>query len=184
MTVTQQARENRQYLRSLLGEREPAFSAMLRAVEWQINEELSRGARRESAHPCGRRHIMNTARLYHLDNSECVDGWTCREQEHTSVPPRCGAPVGCELPKGHPGPHLYLADRKRWPVGDAANGGNAGANSTGATGRGHPSAARPESLALTRAGLPAPDTSAGGSGPGKPGDRTRAKGRRRPADGR
>ena len=56
---------------------------------------------------------MNTAWHYHLDDSVCVDGWSCQEQEHTSVPPRCGAraadwPAGCELPKGHPGPHLHL----------------------------------------------------------------------------
>ena len=58
---------------------------------------------------------MNTAWLYHLDDSECVDRWSCREQDHTSIPPRCGTgaagrPIGCELPKGHPGPHLNFAD--------------------------------------------------------------------------
>ena len=66
---------------------------------------------------------MNTAWLYHLDGSECVDGWSCQEQDHTSVPPRCGAqaasrPVGCELPKGHPGPHLHFADLERCGTGD------------------------------------------------------------------
>jgi hypothetical protein len=145
-------------LRSLLGEREPAFAAMLRAVERQIDQEMSRGARREPAHPCGRRHIVNTARLYHLDSSVCVDHWTCREAEHTSVPPRCGAPLadraagrehadraagrdqadraagrehadrpaGCELPKGHPGPHLHLADRIRRAAAETGNAGSAG----------------------------------------------------------
>jgi hypothetical protein len=127
-------------LRSLLGEREPAFAAMLRAVEQQIDQEMSRGARREPAHPCGRRHIVNTARLYHLDSSVCVDHWTCREAEHTSVPPRCGAPLadraagrehadrpaGCELPKGHPGPHLHLADRIRRAAAETGNAGSAG----------------------------------------------------------
>ena len=54
---------------------------------------------------------MNTAWLYHLDSSVCVDHWSCRELDHTSVPPRCGAQatdrsIGCELPQGHPGPHL------------------------------------------------------------------------------
>ena len=57
---------------------------------------------------------MNTAWLYHLDGSVCVDGWSCQEPDHTSVPPQCGAaaagqPLDCELPKGHPGPHLHLA---------------------------------------------------------------------------
>jgi hypothetical protein len=55
--------------------------------------------------------IMIPARLSHLDNSVCIDHWSCGEQEHTIVPPRCGAvpadrQPGCELPKGHPGPHL------------------------------------------------------------------------------
>ena len=59
---------------------------------------------------------MNTAWLYHPDGSGCVDGWSCQEQDHTSIPPRCGAraggrPIGCELPKGHPGPHLHLRGR-------------------------------------------------------------------------
>jgi hypothetical protein len=128
-------------LRRLLGEREPSFAAVLRAIEWQIEQELTRGARREAAHPCGRRHVMNTARLYHLDSSECVDRWSCREQEHTSVPPRCGASAGCELPKGHPGPHLHLADWKRRPAGDAAH------NASGApkaAGQGQPAAAQAE----------------------------------------
>ena len=58
---------------------------------------------------------MNTAWLYHPDGSECVDSWSCQAQDHTSIPPRCGAgadgrPIGCELPKGHPGPHLHFAD--------------------------------------------------------------------------
>jgi len=59
---------------------------------------------------------MNTAWIYHLDGSVCVDGWACQEPDHTSVPPPCGAQaadqgIGCELPKGHPGPHLHLAPR-------------------------------------------------------------------------
>jgi len=68
---------------------------------------------------------MNTTWLYHQDGSVCVDGWSCQEQDHTSVPPRCGAsaadePPGCELPKGHPGPHLHLASGERRPAGNAA----------------------------------------------------------------
>jgi hypothetical protein len=62
---------------------------------------------------------MNTAWLYHLDGSECVDGWSCQPQDHTSVPPRCGAgAAGCELPKGHPGPHLHFADLECCGSGD------------------------------------------------------------------
>jgi hypothetical protein len=54
---------------------------------------------------------VNGPRLYHPDSSVCVDGWSCREQDHTAIPPRCGVlpddpPGGCELPRGHPGPHL------------------------------------------------------------------------------
>ena len=54
---------------------------------------------------------MNTVWLYHQDGTVCVDGRSCQEQAHTSVPPRCGAPdagrpAGCELSQGHPGPHL------------------------------------------------------------------------------
>jgi hypothetical protein len=67
---------------------------------------------------------MNMARLYHLDSSLCVDHWSCPEQEHTSVPPRCGdqaadRSAGCELPKGHPGPHVHGVDRKRRAAPDA-----------------------------------------------------------------
>ena len=66
---------------------------------------------------------MNTAWLYHLDGSGCVDGWSCQEQDHTSIPPRCGGRaggrlIGCELPKGHPGPHLLFADGECCGAGD------------------------------------------------------------------
>ena len=137
MSANIRARNNREYLRRLLGERQPAFAAMLQAVERQIDQELSRGATPGSAHPYGRRPIMNTARLYHLDSSLCVDGWSCREQDHTSVPPRCGAPaadwpIGCELPKGHPGPHVHVEDRKCRVAG---NGINVSRMITGTTGR-------------------------------------------------
>ena len=102
------ARDNRAYVREQLAERQPGFAALLRAVEGQLDGKLS-------LDPRDWRRTMNTAWLYHLDGSECVDGWSCQEQDHTSVPPRCGVraasrPVGCELPKGHPGPHLHFAD--------------------------------------------------------------------------
>jgi len=105
------AMHNGEYLRNLLDERQPAFAAMLQAAERQIDQELAHGTNPGSAHPCGGRRPMNTAWLYHLDSSVCVDHWSCREPDHTSVPPRCGAQaadrsIGCELPQGHPGSHL------------------------------------------------------------------------------
>jgi hypothetical protein len=67
---------------------------------------------------------MNTTWLYHRDGSVCIDSWSCQEQDHTSVPPRCSAPAadepaGCELPKGHPGPHLHLASGAARPAENA-----------------------------------------------------------------
>jgi len=104
------ARDNRAYVRELLAERQPGLAALLRRVEEQLDGQLSHD-------PCDWRRTMNTAWLYHPDGSECVDRWSCREQDHTSVPPRCGTgaagrPIGCELPKGHPGLHLNFADRE------------------------------------------------------------------------
>ena len=64
---------------------------------------------------------MNTAWLYHLDGSVCVDRWSCQDQDHTSIPPACGAmapaPAGCELPHGHPGPHLHSGDPQHRDAG-------------------------------------------------------------------
>jgi hypothetical protein len=110
------ARDNRVYVRKLLAERQPAFAALLRAAEGQLDGKLPHD-------PRDWRRTMNTAWLYHLDGSECVDGWSCQEQDHTSVPPRCdarpaGRAVGCELPKGHPGPHLHFADLECCGSGD------------------------------------------------------------------
>jgi len=102
------ARDNRAYVRELLAIRQPGLAAALRTVERQLDAPLPHDQR-------DWRRTMNTAWLYHRDDSECVDRWSCQEQDHTSVPPRCGAgaagrPIGCELPKGHPGPHLHFAD--------------------------------------------------------------------------
>jgi len=129
-------------VRTLLAERQPVLAAVLRAVERQIDQELSDGAVPGPARPWGWRRKMNTAWLYHLDGSVCVDHWSCQEQDHTSIPPRCGAraadePVGCELPTGHPGPHLHIADRPR-PV--AGNGSGTVTGTTG--GQGYPAALR------------------------------------------
>ena len=123
------AGDNRAYVRALLAERQPAAAAALRAVERQIDQELSHGAARPRGVHDGRRPRINTAWLYHLDSSACVDHWSCQEQAHTSVPPRCGAraagePAGCELPMGHPGPHPVSAAT---PAGEAGNGEMAGA---------------------------------------------------------
>ena len=115
------ASDNRAYVRERLGARQPGLAAALRKAERQIDKELSHGA----AHPCDRRCPVNTTWLYHRDGSVCVDGWSCQEHDHTSVPPRCrapasGEPVGCELPKGHPGPHLHLASGDHRPAENGA----------------------------------------------------------------
>ena len=110
------ARDNQAYVRELLAERQPGYAALLRAAERQMD-------RKQPDDPCDWRRTMNTAWLYHLDGSGCVDGWSCQEQDHTSIPPRCGGraggrPVGCELPQGHPGPHLLFADGECCGAGD------------------------------------------------------------------
>jgi hypothetical protein len=103
-------------VRDLLAERQPGFAALLRTVERQPDPERPHD-------PCDGRRTMNTVWLYHLDGSGCVDGWSCQQQDHTSIPPRCGVvtvgrPFGCELPKGHPGPHLLFADGECCGAGD------------------------------------------------------------------
>lgn len=108
------ARDNRAYVRELLAERQPGFATLLRTVERQLDRPQV---------PSEWRRAMNTAWLYHPDGSGCVDGWSCQEQDHTSIPPRCGAragdrTIGCELPKGHPGPHLIFADGECCGAGD------------------------------------------------------------------
>lgn len=106
------ARDNMAYVGELLAERQPGFAALLRAAERQIDQDLADD-------PCDWRRPMNTAWLYHLDGSVCVDSWSCQVQAHTSVPPRCGGPVAdCELPKGHPGPHLLFTDLEPCGAGD------------------------------------------------------------------
>ena len=125
MSVNIRARDNRAYVRALLAERQPAAAAALRAAERQIDQELSRGTARSRRVHDGRRPHMNTSWLYHPDSSACVDGWSCQEQAHTSVPPRCGAraageAAGCELPKGHPGPHPVNAATPAGEVGAGA----------------------------------------------------------------
>jgi hypothetical protein len=61
---------------------------------------------------------MNVAKRYHRDGTACVDERSCLDEPHTSIPPVCGAmpavgtegsAVACELPGGHPGPHLHIA---------------------------------------------------------------------------
>jgi hypothetical protein len=60
--------------------------------------------------------IKNVAKLYHRDGTTCVNDWSCLHEPHTSIPPVCGAESAaeganmvCELPGGHPGPHLHVA---------------------------------------------------------------------------
>ena len=115
-TRDRRAIRNREYVRELLAERQPGLAALLRAVERQMDQERPRD-------PRDWRRSMNTAWLYHPDGSECVDSWSCQAQAHTSIPPRCGIgadgpPIGCELPKGHPGPHLAFADGECCGAGD------------------------------------------------------------------
>jgi hypothetical protein len=110
------ARDNQAYVRELLAERQPGLAALLRAVERQLDAPMPHD-------PRDWRRAMNTAWLYHREGSQCVDRWSCQEQDHTSVPPRCGAgaagrPIGCELPMGHPGPHLHFADLERCGGGE------------------------------------------------------------------
>jgi hypothetical protein len=67
---------------------------------------------------------MNRPKLYHRDGTACVDDWSCLEEAHTSVPPVCGAVpaagvsgggiIACELPGGHPGPHLHVATGREY----------------------------------------------------------------------
>ncbi len=72
--------------------------------------------------------MMIRQRTYHRDGTACADAGSCGEGEHTSVPPRCGAGpraraggpdaarrVACDLPAGHPGPHLDLATGFEYP---------------------------------------------------------------------
>ena len=52
-----------------------------------------------------------TMLLYHSDGVACFDHWSCTRDDHTTIPPKCGArcaswPEACEFPAGHPGPHL------------------------------------------------------------------------------
>src|SRR5712675_1348075 len=116
----------------------------MRDFRYMRQEDADRfGANPEMIHSSGWRRSVATAWLYHTDSSICLDRWSCQEQDHTSVPPRCGAQtadrlVGCELPKGHPGPHVPAADRKYRATG---NGGNVGRKVTDTTGRqGHSAA--------------------------------------------
>ena len=56
-------------------------------------------------------------RTYHLDGVACHEVASCCVPGHTRIPPRCttepaaeiaGRAVTCDLPKGHPGPHLHV----------------------------------------------------------------------------
>jgi hypothetical protein len=133
------AGDNRAYVRELLAEREPGLAALLQAAERQVDQDLA-------GDPSDWRRTMNTAWLYHLEGSVCVDQRSCQEQDHTSIPPRCGAraadqPMGCELPKGHPGPHLHFADLEHCGAGDEdRDAGDASRTTAGQVRREHSAA--------------------------------------------
>ena len=78
--------------------------------------------------------MPNTLRLYHANGTPCADRSSCGDTEHTSVPPLCaaepaagtaggttraaaGGPVACDLPSGHPGPHLHAATGREYQDG-------------------------------------------------------------------
>ena len=117
--------ERSAHLYGLLSEREPAFLATLRAAERQVDAELARGTEGNGGLARTRigRPMMNRVTLYHGDRTMCADSRTCLRDDHTTVPPRCGVVTdlhapGCELPVGHPGPHLptgYATDRRHGP---------------------------------------------------------------------
>ena len=60
---------------------------------------------------------MIAHRTYHLDGTACHEVASCCVPGHTRIPPLCttepaaeiaGRAVTCDLPKGHPGPHLHV----------------------------------------------------------------------------
>jgi len=58
--------------------------------------------------------MTNMTALYHSDGMTCADQWSCAQEYHTTVPPKCGTRAGwrpacCVLAAGHPGPHLPAA---------------------------------------------------------------------------
>ena len=128
------ARDNMAYVGELLAERQPGFAALLRVAERQIDQDLADD-------PCGWRRSMNTAWLYHLDGSVCVDSWSCQVLADTSVTPDA-APwaAGCELPEGHPGPHLHFADLECCGAGEEYQAAKDGGTIPGMLRREHPGA--------------------------------------------
>ena len=63
----------------------------------------------------GRMDVMIRHTIYHLDGTSCHEAASCSGPGHTRIPPSCaagpaaeiaGRAVTCDLPKGHPGPHL------------------------------------------------------------------------------
>jgi hypothetical protein len=103
------ARENSAIVRKLLRQRQPEFAAALASAEHYFSR------------PCGRAKneidVMIAHRIYHLDGSVCHEAASCSGSEHTRIPPFCatepvaeiaGRAVTCDLPRGHPGPHLHV----------------------------------------------------------------------------
>ena len=140
------ARDNQAYVRDLLAERQPGFAAFLQAVERQLDPGRPHD-------PCDWRRTMNTAWLYHLDGSGCVDGWSCQQRDHTSIPPRCGVLA----PAGRPAASSRKATRVRTC---SSRTGNAAAPATAIPPSWRPRAAAPSSgggsAARCRRGCPGP----------------------------
>jgi hypothetical protein len=78
--------------------------------------------------------MMIAHRIYHPDGVACHDPGSCWGRKHTNIPPRCAAEpppteaaepatelagdlVVCDLPKGHPGPHLHVATKLEFWTG-------------------------------------------------------------------
>ena len=103
----QRARENSAYVRKLLGQRQPEFAAALAFAEQYCSCLSGREMRRAG--------MMIGHRTYHLDGTTCHEAPSCSGRGHTRIPPYCdaeptaeiaGRAVTCDLPEGHPGPHL------------------------------------------------------------------------------
>ena len=103
----QRARENSVHVRKLLIQRQPEFAAALTCAEQDFSCLLA-----VSANEGG---MIVADRGYHLDGTACRQVASWSGPGHTEIPPYCaaepaaeiaGRAITCDLPKGHPGPHL------------------------------------------------------------------------------
>jgi hypothetical protein len=105
----QRARDSSAIVRKLLRQRQPEFAAALASAEHYFScpwAERGDGI-----------DVMIAHKIYHLDGTVCHEAASCFGWEHTRLPPRCateplaeiaGRAVTCDLPRGHPGPHLHV----------------------------------------------------------------------------